>query len=742
LNCDANLFSLHHVTVLTTVHEGVDMTMLLQRVALILVLGCGLQNAEAQSESAGGQAALEEIVVTAERRETDLQETPISITALTGEALAARAVTNLTEIAQFAPNLVASSGTVSSNDGNYFIRGIGQQDAFSNVEPGVGVYLDGVYLGRTAGAALDLVDLDRVEVLRGPQGTLFGRNTIGGAINLTTAKPAGEFGGRVKVRAGENNRLDAGASLDLPLVPGELLSRWSFVTRNRDGDAHIVGPAGERAGDDRVVAGRAAFAYTPTANLSVDATFDATRRKGTAQCSYSVGFNPASAGVPAGAVDQASPPRDVCYSSVENNAARVETWGGAATAALNVGDITFKSITATRGLEQDASVDNDGSNFNLYDLLIDKKQRQFSEELQAYGQAFDGRLNWLLGGYFFREDIREQQRLTFAVAGPNYFRLRKFAPATKSYAAFGQATFALSERWSVTGGLRWMNDDKDFRALNRDERNDVSTTLVDTTAQKSWSQLTPKAGVEYRINPDAMLYASYSEGFRGGGFNARVRNIGQLVSFDPETAKVYEVGAKTEAFERRLRVNAAVFHTDYQDIQILALQTGFFSNRNAGDARLYGFELEASAKPIAALTLDLGAGYTDARYSRLVAGTGLTTTSRLPYAPEWTFTAGAQFEQDLSSFGLLTARFDYAYKSSQNVFSPISLEPAYGIANARIAVRTAGGVEVAIYGRNLFDERYAVYRSVDLSGAPGSLGISNEFLGQPRELGGEIIVSF
>jgi iron complex outermembrane receptor protein len=490
------------------------------------------------------------------------------------------------------------------------------------------------------------------------------------------------------------------------------------------------------------MAGRVALAYTPDTRLSIDAAFDATRRTGTPQCSYSSGFNAAAPGIPPAAVDQASPPRSVCYTSVVDNDARVETWGGAVTAALDLGAFTIKSITALRELEQDAPVDNDGSNFNLYDLLIEKEQRQFSEELQAFGQAFDNRLRWLVGGYFFREDIREQQRLTFAVAGPNYFRLRDFSPETKSYALFGQATFAITDRLSLTGGLRWMNDDKSFRTLNQDERNGALTTLVDTAVERSWSQLTPKAGLEYQIDPDVMLYASYAEGFRGGGFNARVRTAGQLVSFDPEEAKVYELGAKLEAFDRRLRVNAAAFYTDYQKIQILALQGGFFSNRNAGDARLYGFELEASAKPLPALTLDLGAGYTDSRYTRLQGGTGLTTNSRLPYAPRWTFTGGAQVDKELSNFGSLIARFDYAYKSSQNVFSPSSLEPAYGIGNARIALRTARGIEVAIYGRNIFDERYSVFRSVDLSGAPGSLGISNEFLGASRELGGEIVIAF
>ncbi|MHA3794360.1 TonB-dependent receptor [Sphingomonas sp. YL-JM2C] len=709
--------------------------------ALALLPGVAFGQKDAANDATlTGQIA--DIVVTAQRRETRLQDTPISITAVSGQALAERAVTNLIDITRFTPNLVSSSGTVSSNDGNYFIRGIGQQDAFSNVEPGVGVYLDGVYLGRTAGAALDLADIDRVEVLRGPQGTLFGRNTIGGAVNLTTTKPADSFGGHGVLRVGERSRIDAGLSIDLPVAADLLTTKFSFITKNIHGPVRNVGPAGGRAGDDRLLAGRGAFHFTPASNLTIDTTVDVTRRRGTAQCSFTAGFNTASAGIPADANSRVSPDRNLCYSSVVDNDARLDTWGVATTAALDLGMATLKSITAYRKLRQYAPVDNDGSDYDLYDLITRKRQSQFSEEIQAYGKGFGDRLSWLVGGYYFQEDIHERQRLTFAVAGPNYFRYRDFKPETKSYAVFGQATLSLTEQLSVTGGLRWTRDDKTMDVFNQDQRAGVFTTVVDTLAKKHWSSVTPKIGVEWKAQPNWLLYASYSEGFRGGGFNARVRAANQLISFDPEKAKVYEAGSKIDAFDRRLRFNLAGFFTDYRSIQILALQNGFFSNRNAGDAHLYGFEAELTAKPTGALTFNGGVGYTHSRYRDLLPGIGLTTASRLPYAPLWTVTIGGQYSHDIPGVGPALLRVDYSYKSSQNIFSPDSIEPGYGLVNARAAVTVHEGVELALYGRNLFDKHYAVFRSVDLSGGAGSLGISNEFQGERRELGVEVNISF
>jgi iron complex outermembrane receptor protein len=491
-----------------------------------------------------------------------------------------------------------------------------------------------------------------------------------------------------------------------------------------------------------VLAGRAAFHFTPTSNLTIDTTVDATRRRGTAQCSFTTGFNPASAGVPAGANNRVSPNRSLCYSSIVDNDARLNTWGVATTVALDLGAFTLKGISGYRRLRQYAPVDNDGSDFDLYDLITRKRQSQLSQELQAFGKAFGDRLTWLVGGYYFNEKIHELQRLTFAVAGPNYFRFRDFAPHTKSYAVFGQASFDITEQLSVTGGLRWTRDDKSMDVFNQDQRGGVFTTVVDTLAKRHWDAVTPKIGVEWKAQEDWLLYASYSEGFRGGGFNARVRAANQLISFDPEKAKVIEAGSKVDMFDQRLRFNLAAFHTSYRSIQILALQNGFFSNRNAGDARLYGFEAELTAKPAEGLLVNGGVGYTHSRYRNLLPGIGLTTSSRLPYAPEWTVTMGGQYSRDLPGLGQGTVRIDYAYKSRQNIFSPTSLEPGYGLVNARGSLKINDRLEFAVYGRNIFNKHYAVYRSVDLSGGAGSLGISNEFQGERRELGVEASIRF
>lgn len=721
-----------------------------RRVCALLAAGL-LLPAGAGAASYTAATALEEITVTARKREEGLQSAPISISAFTGEGLDYRGVTKIDSIANFTPNLVFQNNPGdggSSASAAIYIRGIGQSDFIPTVEPGVGLYVDGVYIARSVGSVLDLIDVERVEVLRGPQGTLFGRNTIGGAISITTKKPDEEFGARIDVTTGSADRIDVRGSLNVP-VTDTFFVKAAAATFNRDGYVRHTAD-GRRLGDDDTLTGRLAARWLATDSIEVNWSIDSTRDRengapmvnvaqfATTDPAYPSTFMALNSVLVTGdPFSCAAPPNltnPACYNSQYVNAGTNENRGtgrhfsdldliGTSLAIdWTLADLTIKSITAYRDIDSQFARDVDESPVQIGHVWDDLQQHQFSQELQVLGSAFANRLDWILGGYYLEEKADNANELEFLVAD----FLSGGRTDNEAWAVFGQATWSIFDALKLTLGIRYTDEQKKFTPDQRITAVNVpafifpfpvgTPLLPSDTVPISVSEWTPMANLSWQITDDIMTYVSYSEGFKSGGYTQRIfPPEASVPTFKPEFVKVYEAGFKLSGFDRRLRLNGAVFHTKYDDLQIAITnltRVGPFIE-NAAKATVTGFELEASAAPGDGWLLEGGAGYLDPEYKELDTGaTEVTLDSKFARISRWTLNSAASKEVPLGEMGMVVPRLDWSYRSSfynNALNSPQIRQAGYHLLNASILWRDVNDRYNLVLGAtNLTDERYMV----------------------------------
>jgi iron complex outermembrane receptor protein len=686
---------------------------------------CGVsQQALAQGAAIEGENELEVITVTARRQTENLQSTPISITAFSGERLEAQGITQVSRIQDFTPNLtfanIPSNSGIASNAAVY-IRGIGQNDFAPTVEPGVGIYIDGVYLGRTAGGVFDLIDVNSVEVLRGPQGTLFGRNTIGGAINLTTIQPSDEFKLKGDIKYGTDDRINVRGMVSGPIAEG-LYAKVSAGLFSQSG--YVNAPAlGKKLGNQDTKMIRGALRFAP-----VDSKFEATiagdytRDKSNGAPVTISGIDPTATGSfvtlqnviatglgnPADCLTPAAVSNTQCYnqrlySKDTNNATArtfsdLELWSASLTASYDLtDDMQIKSITAIRRINGTFAQDRDGSNLPINHVYDDFTQKQFSQEFQFTGKALDDRLNWVTGLYFFKEKGQDLNRIDFLVVSAESGGYYDY----KNWAAFAQLGYKITDRLTLTGGLRYTQDRKDYLPDQY-----VISTLAPflvippgtrivpfQTVKADVNKWTPMANLSYQATSDVMLYATYSQGFKSGGYTQRIfPPEPSLPSFRPETVDSYEAGFKVMALGNRLRLNGAAFYTDYKDMQLLvadATRVGPFIT-NAGKARIQGFELETNFAPGDGWRLNAAVGLTDAKFKQLNAGVqGLTLDSKFVYVSKWTVSASGEKEIGLGDNGSVTPHLDWSYRSgfftnANGINNPELYQPGYSVFNGNI----------------------------------------------------------
>ena len=694
----------------------------------------------------GARARLEEVIVTAERRETRLQDTPISVTALTSSALEARGISNLSALDAHTPNLQLNNGRPDGGGSaaSATIRGVGQNDFQFPNDPGVGMYVDGVYLARTMGGLMSVVDVERIEVLRGPQGTLFGRNTIGGAISITTVPPDDDFGGRASLTYGSYNRVEAKGSLNIPLIDDKLAARLTAGYIRADGLGEQIPTGVELANENRKVF-RLAVRATPADDVTIDFAADYTRQRQnggaltfTPNFPSSSGlienlFNPALApmqnarlGLPAGTLFDArwaSPNRYDNYGS----AAQRDWYDGGGvslTFAWQISDaLTLKSITAARKVEAEIFNDLDLAPYTIIDTSDRQHDEQYSQELQAYGSLFDSRVDYLFGVFGFSETARDRNVVpihpgSLQVAGFEISQIADLGLKVSNYAGFGQLAFTLVDGLKLTAGFRQNYEKKRFnRQFTHLEGGDVFIPYE--VLSKDWSSFTPKFGVDWKATDDILLYASYAEGFKSGGWNPRpTSGASGVTPFEPEVIETYEIGAKTEWFDGGVTLNLAGFRSIYSDIQLQTLTTVggalVVETQNSGRSRIYGAELELAARPVSEASIQIAAGYLTNEYTRLNAGTDVGLDDKLPDAPRWSVSAGAEYEFMLPGIGEMTPRIDASYRSTtykDGINSPFITQPSYWLANARLSYvpEWADGFELQLYGTNLFDEEYITY---------------------------------
>jgi len=719
---------------------------------------------------------LEEIVVTARKREESLQQTPIAISAFTAAALERQQISSTDDLDQVSPNLqFASYGPLTGNNSaaQVFIRGIGQSDGSSGVDPGVGLYMDDVYMGRAVGGSMDFRDIANVQVLRGPQGALFGRNTIGGAVLLTTTAPGDKFGGTVRAGVGDDNLREVFGAVDLPMTD-TLAARISGGLRQRDGYVKRIAD-GLDLGDEDTYTLQGSMRWTPSAALTLTLRGDYTKEDehGSPFVYATVNGQQAfpaaasrAAGCPGATFPPPSVPQNVVNPRCANDAtwslgkyrnggtaearSELENWGLSAVAELQVSDaFTLKSITAHRELQWEGARDADNTPLLILHTDYASDGDQFSQELQG---LFDlGRVKGVVGAFYFEESIDDFLQVPFAAppalvatgALPGSRDYQRAQIDNDNWALFTQWTLNATDKLSLTAGARYTEETKGIQLLAFTITPLTAPTVIPTALnppgvagpglnilpqpfEKTFSSTTGSVSVQYNWTDAFMTYASWSQGFKSGGFNQRYNGAppGNLpVDFDEETAETVELGFKSE-FGGSFRLNGAIFSTDYDDMQLtyrLGIVPLLF---NAGKSKIEGAELEFTFAP-GNLLVEGSLGYLDNEFKEIAIVPGTTQTvgpnNRLPFTPQWQGNTGIGYDFDFGS-STLTPRLNVSYTDKQFFDAANSVEVAQledvTILNASLtwqmeAWKVRGGVN------NVTDERYRVAGNSSISTAAG-----------------------
>ncbi|MBL4612643.1 MAG: TonB-dependent receptor [Emcibacter sp.] len=682
---------------------------------------------------------LEEIIVTARKREEGLQNTPISITAVSSEGLERRQIVSMDQVSNITPNLTINTSAAfsgSSQTPAIFLRGIGQTDFTLNTDPGVGIYVDGVYISRSVGALLDLVDVERVEILRGPQGTLFGRNTIGGSISITSQKPSDELSGRAKVTVGNDNWVILSGNISLPL--SETL-KAKIVVQNQDRDGYVTRTSdGVKLGDDNSTSFRGSLLWTPTDKLSFYMIGDyTTARENGAPLSLTQVNDAApfvaihNIFVAPGLVptlgngafynDQYINSNLYETAGSEPVFSNIDVWGLMLTAEYQGDNFDVKSITSYRNLESEFTRDGDGSPLRINMTSDVYTYDQFSQEVQFLGRGLEDKLDWILGLYYFEESGDNQNIVDFG-----YVQLLSGGMVeNKSYAAFFQSSYDVTDKLSVTAGLRYTDEKKKFNPvtfiieqrvplpvppfppfLNFTDGQLLVPEGQVKTGVKKW---TPMINVAYQWTEELMTYATFSQGFKSGGFTQRIfPALPAVPSFDPETVNVYEAGFKYSGFDGRMRLNGSAYYTDYADLQV-TVQVGVApTTQNAAEAEIKGFELEMQFIPIDRMQVELGMGFIDADYTALDSQVaGITLDSKLPGTSEWTLNGAVSYALDMGNSGTLTPRLDWSYRSEFFFDANNSMkEDGYHLVNASLMYDYDEDWRLTFFVKNLTNKTY------------------------------------
>jgi iron complex outermembrane receptor protein len=754
-------------------HFVVGTTMAITLASLLPGALLGQESQRGGTAEAASGYALEEVVVTARKREEKAQGTPLAISALSANTLDTVAAVNLNDISRLAPSVVMNgSGAISGSSAaaSIFIRGVGQGDFIVTSDPGVGVYIDGVYYARMVGAALELNDIERVEVLRGPQGTLFGRNTIGGAISVYSRRPGPDFGGSVSLTAGENSHFGGKANVNIPL--GEnLYASASALRRVRGGYVKALQYGSLKLGNENVTAGRGQLRYLKDGvdlNFSADYTrqndngapwvgtlvapgadpgqlfaYFANVFTGDSSCLTVAGqnSNPACFGPVWQPTDRFATNNtfhDVYTGTKVRPYSHVTNSGLQFAATIDFDQAVFKSITAYRKL--DSGFTRSLSHTPLVTFQNTTKRfdsTQFSQELQLTGNSFGGRLDWVVGFYYFREDAVEVDDLTTSLfRRPN----DTFDVRNQSLAFLVNGTYHITDRWHLTGGARWTDEDKVGDAISYVPGTDTVATRLD--AQQNLRKVTPSVNLAYNLTPDILGYINYSKGFKSGTFSPRIpfpELEAKLPEARPEFVDSYEAGLKSELLGHRLRLNMAAFLTQYDDIQVDYQPPENPANTiagNAAKAEFKGVELDVMALPTANLTLTATATFMDSGYTSILLPTSVIKKhTPLQRAPRHQSNLGAEYKFGLPA-GHLLATVNWTFMAKQALYSnnegkPFAHESAWNSGDVSIAYVPPGEKwKFRVYGQNITDDAHRI-AGIDVQS--DTFAVAENVYNRPRE---------
>jgi iron complex outermembrane recepter protein len=739
-------------------------------VALVTIAGWWPAVGIAEGVADANQLHLEEIVVTARKTEESLQRVPESIVAITGQELASRSLDNLSEVGQTTPNLTfGQQAQGGKGAGVIYIRGVGQADTLATYDPAVGVYIDGVYLGRMQGNDLDMMQVERLEILRGPQGTLFGKNTSGGAVSIITKQPdttAQDPSGRFQVTGGSLNRADVLGSINIPLVSDKAAILLSASRRSQDGYGERVD--GQSMGSINRDAGKVSLLLTPTSDFSILLSADGITFHETNAVEKLVAVNTAAG--PIAALNALTPykyddrwlsPSDFFDYGTGPNSDRGHIWGSSLTLNYNAGWANLKSISALRKQDTHNDLDADVSPIAIVNYYQETIQHQYSQELQATGKAADEKLDWVLGAYYFREAVYDNNPTEALV--PLFGDAASFDQINtidnESVAGYGQGTYNLTDRLRFTLGLRYTHDKKEDERAHTAFMRDVSTQPTVDKAVSS-NDVSPRVGFDYQWTPTVMTYISAAKGYKAGGFNGRAGTVADFNQFNPEVVKTYEIGLRSDFFDRRLRFNATAFYSDYTNLQleitgstvVNGAPVPFQVVTNVPKSRVTGGELEVQAVPLTGLTLSGGLGLTYAKYTSLptdaefVASDLINTNSQFVNTPKVSFSLGAEYTRQLTQDVSATSRIDYAHKTAINydaTNSPLLRQRPYGLLDARVTFEyLPRKISLALFGTNLTNKHYIVGGYDDADTPTTGLGVAFQNMAPPREWGATVEMRF
>ncbi len=710
-------------------------------------------------------AQLEEVVVTAQKKSESLQDAPLAVTAFSEDMLEDLGAFDAVDLAEYTPNVNIVPTLGSGANIRMEIRGMSTAEPSLTIDPKVGIYLDGAYIARNAGAVFDIVDLERVEIMRGPQGTLWGKNTTGGAVNLVSKKPQGELGFKQLVSVGNHGHFRSVSTLDTPTF-GTAAAKFTYMNKQYDGWAKNHGIGEKNLGSEDVDAFRAALSWEITEQFFLDYSYDRTKNDLVATPLQITAVTEGAADK-IGTYDIATEtfyPYNalVEMQDVVNTDGRVEDFeldgqgkekvdisGHNLTLALELNAVTLRSITSYRKYEADSleGLDLDGGSWGFNGEALPvfhstnfKDQDQFQQELQALGNAFDDRLDYVVGLYYFEEQGREDNPWNATIYQAEQPVLLRGIPLgnwygidNKSAAAFGNFTYRPSDSLYLVLGVRYTDDQKGLELYPEDPR-----LTEERRFKEDWQKWTGAFTLGYQPSDELNAYFKYAQGFNAGVYGIPSDpTAADIQPADPEELDTYEIGIKSELLDRSMRLNAALFYTDADNLQVTAFIDGNRTVVNSGTAEIYGGEVELLYMPKANWQFDANYGYRKTERDTLedIADPSGKHSGRL----------GAGYNTPAGDWGLFNIRADATYQDSVEYSSNGSADvDSRWLLSARAGLSEIsagpGELRIALWGKNLLDEEYGVH-GTDF-GLDSGYGFAGITYGAPRSYGIDLTWEF
>jgi len=733
-------------------------------IGVSLLALCWSGSAMAQDASQASPAAsadddaprVDDIIVTAQKRSENLQDVPVAVSAVTGKTLENKRILDLVDLSNATPGLQIKSDDNGANP-RIFIRGVGVNDFNPATASAVGIYSDGVYVGSPLAQRFAFFDLQQAEVLRGPQGTLYGRNTTGGAVNITSRKAGNELEADFLGEYGNFNSVNLQGGVSVPLAKDLLSIRVAGLYQRDDGYSvnRLTGNRGNNA--DRWAV-RGSMHFTPSTSITDDLAVTVGKSRGGSIWAYNRGLFPVSADV-AGPDGLCAPAyygtanctNAVGYANASKNLYegdysfegkdKVDLFTVANTLTVNLGSADIVAVTGYQHADRNDQEDTDANPLPVITASYIARQNTFSQELRLQSSG-KPKLRYVLGLYYAHDSLSNDSAydvLNFLPPDPGQGIGRFVWPLTQktdSYAAFGQLDYDLTDRLTATLGLRYSADHKDFHYVSAETR--LPQPLFTFDGSKTFDSVSGKFGLRYRITPDVNVYASYSRGTKSGGFfSGQTGNVADIGPYKDETVNAYEAGLKSELLDHTLRANLAAFYYDYKNLQVYtAVADGAITRQlftNASAARIYGAELELEATPARGLTISMNTALLNATYRDFISAGADYSGNTLPSAPHVSVQTGVNYVQPVS-FGALVFDISSSYRSK--VFFDTANTPRLSD-QGRVYVDGRFGVqlvhdklEIGIWGKNIFGET----NISDMTPIP-TLGFDVISVGPPRTYG-------